>query len=1387
MGTVQPIIPKGRVRCAAEVDAPAFTWTAQATSADPQLTGREVFARAAVKLLRSKRHHTFKSLASIFPSLCLLAAEPRLPDDTGVHEPSWRGVPVNPSDQDCRRLLRASATALARSGSRMVDGDVNIASSKENALDHPWFIYRLLVLRDRRTVARTVTNVRGSVAFTTRTLDDRVEFADTVNAADIGRVREKAELMPAPEYGQPPADGARKTRKRRRTMIYGATIPKILPTSDQVRKIVREAVDQPGLTPHAMLTLDPHGALRVWHYVVGSATTGTRWYELADGTRKRLAAPYHRRRYPPAEHGTTSNLASAARAADVLRGVCGQRVGGLSPRGADVTEAPETDAGPSAPSASHDPNAAVDPELLATFQITKATYLEDAPAEGGTTAAPGVASRERVVAVDFDPVVSLTRAFRTGCQPSSEEAIRRASVEVTLAADGGPVRRSAMTVFTLTASSELLRSGRTPLIPVLFLLGGEQAIHTAIGERLRTQLKRALLHIYVVPVDDSYAAGITPRSTAELHLPFFIHLCGDFAMIGHLLTLTGCGDINRCPYRWPCLPPQFLSTLLLDGIEGARARDASLMSALWEVVVWGLARWSTLRERSWLAAGGHVRWPCAGCGQHLLALSDSPSFLSCTVARCCRYAEPQAPLLPRVAYTPLSEFYRLLRRRVGGPRGYPQLGDIPFLIIAPVLHCTGKISKGLMFFLLAIMPMTMKTTARNQIYFLMGRNNVGGMYLREFGRLAALVVALPGVLSDDHVDVELDGGAVVMLQLSQLLTAAWRRAVSTKPAAERESAAVALQLTAALLAPLYSQLKPLDPVTKSAGVWNLYLHTALAHVRDTVGKAFPTLKRVCDDNIEGQIAGLNRYFNGRTNNVSRGQSLVNKMARMAMLFNEPNGRLTAELLMLTKQLVLCPCVVRLGPSVGADLKAVVRFACREPEVSVSVDAATTDQLDGAALDFFAAARSSSAASAQASSLADESIKEAKAMAMAAAAETEADVTATFESEQPVAAAKSAAAAELATAAASTAIAEEHIALERLVGSAPILFTLLAEPDKIRANCQPKLEESIELKLQRRLQAVQQRIAVCMCGKLSGRKTSQVADMAEKAAAAAAALAAAIEEEATVATKNDMDFELNDSESEVASDGCTGCGELDADCADVVAADGLGADDNAHDANGVSADGCTRRGGEGADGADVVAADGLGADNDVDGRGGWFPYHGEHGEDVAVNSGTSGVGDDVPMDCHRLYGIEDADLVAPDSEDEAGAGEGDGTDGAACCHPIVEPPSCRRPGGLGEFLVQAAVDDDAIVTMLPSSELIDVVLGPVEHAPNSPAAAVLRDKINEDIILLQLFKLRMRTPAFLSWAGRDGVLLRDVAQAADRLLHCLTCALRKLSGAVGTRV
>jgi len=126
------------------------------------------------------------------------------------------------------------------------------------------------------------------------------------------------------------------------------------------------------------------------------------------------------------------------------------------------------------------------------------------------------------------------------------------------------------------------------------------------------------------------------------------------------------------------------------------------------------------------------------------------------------------------------------------------------------------------------------------------------------------------------------------------------------------------------------------------GVLDLCLHTALAHVRFTVGDAFPTLSYICDDNIEGTVAELNRYFNRRTNNVSRCQSLINRKAMDPITFMNPKGRSPAELLLLNKELVVCPCVARLRPSSRDGIKAFVRFPRGEPALSVAAETSTLD-------------------------------------------------------------------------------------------------------------------------------------------------------------------------------------------------------------------------------------------------------------------------------------------------------------------------------------------------------------------------------------------------------------------------------------------------------------
>jgi len=204
---------------------------------------------------------------------------------------------------------------------------------------------------------------------------------------------------------------------------------------------------------------------------------------------------------------------------------------------------------------------------------------------------------------------------------------------------------------------------------------------------------------------------------------------------------------------------------------------------------------------------------------------------------------------------PLSDAYRLLLRRRGGQRGYPLLGDIPNRIQAPVLQCVGKVSKCLMDVLLALLTPAFMDIARTKIYKLFGRYNLGAMYLHEFERLCAMVVVVPRTLRDD---CDVSSGVVVMLQLIQVLTVSWRRAIGVHPADGRERAAAVLQLSFSLLEPMYAALKPLDPESKKAGVLNLYVYASLSHVRQSVGQALSTLAMVCHDNIEGTIAEMNR-------------------------------------------------------------------------------------------------------------------------------------------------------------------------------------------------------------------------------------------------------------------------------------------------------------------------------------------------------------------------------------------------------------------------------------------------------------------------------------------------------------------------------------------------
>lgn len=245
--------------------------------------------------------------------------------------------------------------------------------------------------------------------------------------------------------------------------------------------------------------------------------------------------------------------------------------------------------------------------------------------------------------------------------------------------------------------------------------------------------------------------------------------------------------------------------------------------------------------------------------------------------------------------TPSSGFIKAARNATVGSRNLPQLRNIPCMPHAPVLHCTGVVAQSIVVFGLSLVTITSRDAARLNIDKVMDRSSMGGMYLREFGRLVSHNVALPRGFG-----VRIDGAGLVKLALSDLFTASSRRAASKAAPDVRECAVTIVRLAASLLGPLYEALKPFDPETKTAEVFNLYLHTAIARVGSTLGKAFPTARHICNDQIEGRIAELNKHFRTRTNNVSRGESLVKNEATQPMQFAPAQGRTAVEIMTYTE-------------------------------------------------------------------------------------------------------------------------------------------------------------------------------------------------------------------------------------------------------------------------------------------------------------------------------------------------------------------------------------------------------------------------------------------------------------------------------------------------------
>lgn len=545
------------------------------------------------------------------------------------------------SDTACRQLIDRASRVVRDASGVLARGDVTYHRRLPPAT-HPWVRYVTRQQR-RRAVYRGARAARAASSFAVMPVEQKLMVLAASNGATTNRYRRALELRPAQPgaaEASPPReedgqggtsdqpleaagdDHARPVvpRATRRRLMYNLTVPKILPTPRLRAQLVRHAVDHPSRPSHAMLSLAPCGSVRVWQYVVDSATAGVRYYKDAEGTRKRLAAPYLRNKLRNSQGGGSQCAKSAVSdAVDVV-----DAVDAITAAGAMSEE-----------------------DKVALFQKTRTTHLEF---DDGT-------GRVVVVAIEFDAAHSVQQAISKDGVAVPQQSLAGLIAETTLAADGGPVMRCSMTLFAMCLSTSVLRTaksstGRTGLLPLLLMLSGEQAIHSALSDRLWRGVDALLERPYVIRL---VPGGDTGIRWATLRLPRLVRLCGDFAMQSHYLSISG--GIHRCPGQWPCLPYRYMSLAALL-LAPAEKRTPHTLSMLWEMAAWVLGRWCALRDGRWTTSEGQLTAKCR-CGAAVVAVSmPVGGALWCNSSTCQRsFGTP----LQTIAYTPLSASFKVIR------------------------------------------------------------------------------------------------------------------------------------------------------------------------------------------------------------------------------------------------------------------------------------------------------------------------------------------------------------------------------------------------------------------------------------------------------------------------------------------------------------------------------------------------------------------------------------------------------------------------------------------------------------------------------------------------------------------------------------------------------
>lgn len=395
--------------------------------------------------------------------------------------------------------------------------------------------------------------------------------------------------------------------------------------------------------------------------------------------------------------------------------------------------------------------------------------------------------------------------------------------------------------------------------------------------------------------------------------------------------LTGNNDRWRCVSRAGCDTSKYVRPSF--HLVCAEDRSLEVVSEQWHVAILTFAIWAvTTHKKGIVFYSGEAHVSCPMCKTILpLFCGDTwtSGILYCYHTDQCRRQADPIYVLHSIAKSAFDDALNAARTACGGVRGYPLLRGMSSRLPLPVLHCTGNLAKVMCHFPKACLPAVLQERARVTLLAITGKSDKDAIYLREFRELVAHGAARPENFSRD-----LDPVFVILLQLCQLINAAWRASLADSTARERDGAAAITRLAASIMGPLYQEVKPLDPDTKDAKVLSLYLHAPIAHLHHQVGSKRAPVAYVSDDVMEGHIRGVGRYTYNHGNNASQA-ALLSDLAGLSdatIKFSTPRSHPSS--LIFTKYVRVCGCWTTLGMLGGDDYDALATIAEETPELAV---------------------------------------------------------------------------------------------------------------------------------------------------------------------------------------------------------------------------------------------------------------------------------------------------------------------------------------------------------------------------------------------------------------------------------------------------------------------